>query len=156
MAKWNSPPIAKVYEALGAVADGRVTVVGPTTAQVVSSAHDKTYAVEWSEDLREITSNDNASFWQGYMGYPIIAVLLTLGTIDFDEAVAGWLGGVPWKELNARFRRDYDKAVDSVLAQVEARGGDRAQVTAEVERIFERLAALDLQRPARRKPPPGR
>jgi hypothetical protein len=74
MSTWKSPPKAKVYEALSAVADGRVTLMGGEKAEVVSSDGTKTYHVEWSPDSNQITSNDNASYWQGYMGYPIIAV----------------------------------------------------------------------------------
>ena len=45
-------------------------------ATVVSSDESKTYEVETSADGREIASNDNASYWQGYVGYPAIAVLI--------------------------------------------------------------------------------
>ena len=76
--RWKLPPIAKVYEALSAVADGRVRITGDTAAQVTSSTRDKTYTVHWSPDLAHITANDNASHWQGYTGYPIIAVLFVL------------------------------------------------------------------------------
>ena len=47
MSTWKMPPKAKVYEALSTVADQRVTIIGPSTAQVQSSSHDKTYDVEW-------------------------------------------------------------------------------------------------------------
>lgn len=153
MAAWKLPPIAKVYEALSAVADGRVTLAGSTAARVASSSRDKTYTVAWSADLREITSNDNASLWQGYLGYPIIAVLLALKKIAYNEEVARWLAGVPWKEINNRFKRDYDKAVAHVLHKVESSGGDREAIVREVERIFARLGPLDLQRPEKRTRP---
>ena len=87
MTKWNMPPIAKVYEALSAVADGRVKLTGETTAEVLSSERDKTYTVKWSGGERSITSNDNATRWQGYIGYPIIAVLLETGRIPYDRAM---------------------------------------------------------------------
>jgi len=65
MASLNQPPVAKVYEALSAVGDGRVKLTGDTSAQVVSSGGDKTYTVKWSPDGGEITSDDNATRWQG-------------------------------------------------------------------------------------------
>ena len=105
MARWELPPIAKVYEALSAVADGRVTLTGATSAQVTSSARDKTYTVKWSPDFRHITSNDNASRWQGYTGYPIIAVLLVLKRLDYRPEAAAALAGVPWNELNKQYKR---------------------------------------------------
>ena len=88
MGGWKVPPKAKIYEALTAVADGRVKVKGAETAEVLSSDGTKTYIVKWSADLREMTSNDNSSYWQRYIGYPIIAVLMALGRLDFDETVA--------------------------------------------------------------------
>jgi hypothetical protein len=151
------PPRAKIYEALTAVADQRVDVTGPVTARVVSSSRDKTYDVEWSEDWRAVTANDNASHWQGYIGYPIIAVLLLLGRLSCNGRIAALLAGIPWKAVNDRFKRDYDKAIDHVLGQMEADGGSRAEIEQEVERIYGQLASLGLQRTQpRRRPPRGK
>ena len=94
MSTWKSPPKAKIYEALSAVAGGRVTLMGGEKAEVMSSDGTKTYHVEWSPDLNQITSNDNASYWQGYMGYPIIAVLMVLGRLEYRTEVADFLAGV--------------------------------------------------------------
>jgi hypothetical protein len=154
MASWKQPPPAKVYEALSAVADGRVSVTGPGAATVLSSGRDRTYDVEWSGDGRVITANDNASYWQGYAGYPIIAVLLTIGTLRVDEAVVPHLAGVDWHELNRRYRRDYRAAIDHVLCGLEGRGTDTARIVREVAAVMEQLAELDLERPPRRRRPP--
>ena len=154
MAAWKMPPKAKVYEALSAVADRRVTLTGPTTAQVVSSSRDKAYDVTWSADMRRITSNDNASYWQGYIGYPIIAVLLKTSTIPFSPYIAGLLAGIPWKQVNDQFMRDYNKAVNHVLDQIEAKGGNRSQIIKEVERIYQALVSLALERDQQRRPQP--
>ena len=81
MAPWKLPPRAKVFEAFTAVADGRVRLAGPGSATVTSSRGDKVYDVRWSDDGREVTSNDNASYWQGYLGYPVLAVLLVRGEL---------------------------------------------------------------------------
>jgi len=157
MAAWKMPPRAKIYEALTAVADQRVVVTGPGTARVVSSSRDKTYDVEWSEDWRAATANDNASHWQGYIGYPIIAVLLLLERLSWNGRIAALLAGIPWKAVNDRFKMDYDKAIDHVLGQVEADGGSRAEIEQEVERIYGQLASLGLQRAQpRRRPPRGK
>ena len=42
---WKVPPKAKIYEALTAVADGRVNLKGGETAEVLSSDGTKTYIV---------------------------------------------------------------------------------------------------------------
>ena len=68
MALWKLPPMVKVYEALGAVGDGRVHLSRLRQADVISSSGAKTYQVVWSEDMQKITSNDNASYWQGLYG----------------------------------------------------------------------------------------
>ena len=154
MSPWKMPPKAKVYEALSAVADKRVSITGDTTAQVQSSSRDKTYDVEWSEDISEITSNDNASYWQGYMGYPIIAVLLQIGKISFNPRIAKLLADVPWKSVNEQFKRNYDKAISHILEAIEARGGSRMEITQEVEKIYKQLGLLGLQRSQRRRRPP--
>jgi len=156
MAAWKMPPKAKIYEALSAVADQRVTLTGPTSAQVVSSSRDKAYDVTWSEDMRHFASNDNASYWQGYIGYPIIAVLLQTNAIPYSAHIAGLLAGIPWKQLNDQFKRDYDKAVNHCLDQIEAKGGNRSQIIQEVERIYQALATLAFERDQQRHPRPQR
>ncbi len=151
MTKWNMPPIAKVYEALSAVVDGRVKLTTETSAEVQSSERDQTYTVKWSaegaDSRRSITSNDNATRWQGYIGYPIIAVLLQAGRIPYDSAAAAELAGIPWHALNNQFKRDYDAAVEQVLAQVRERGGDPEAIRREAQRIYAGLAELQLERP---------
>lgn len=156
MVGWKVPPKAKIYEALTAVADGRVKLKDGQTAEVVSSDGTKTYIVEWSADLGQITSNDNASYWQGYIGYPIIAVLMVLGRLDFDETVAQTLSGINWKKTNRRFRNDYDKAVESVLLNLDVEIGLRQTVVSEVDKIFSQIETLELEAlPRRRRPSKG-
>ena len=155
---WKLPPAVafKVYEAFSAVADGRVHLGKPGLAEVVSSGRDRRYVVEWSDDLATIGANDNASYWQGYLGYPAVAALLACGALHADEAVVAMFAGVPWHDLNARFKRDYDAAVDSVLAKLESGGADRARIVAEVAAVLDQLAALGLRRAPRRRRPPRR
>lgn len=104
--------------------------------------------------MKRIRSNDNASYWQGYAGYPVVAVLLALGRIDFNAEIAKSLAGVPWKRINDRFKRDYDKAVDCVLEELEAKGVDKAAVIQQVESIYAQLAALKIERGPRTTLPP--
>ena len=153
MTAWKPPPRAKVFEAFSAVADGRVRVTGPGSAVVLSSGGDKTYDVTWSEDGRTISANDNASYWQGYAGYPILAALLVRGELHAGEDAVRALAGVPWHDLNKRFKRDYDAAVAHVLAGLPGDGPEAAAVEAAVDDVLEQLAALDLQRGPRRRPP---
>ena len=81
------PPIAKVYEAWSAVADGRVKLhPDERRATVTSSNGEKEYTVSWDEDGAAYSSNDNATYWQGYAGYPVIAVLMEQGALPLDRA----------------------------------------------------------------------
>jgi len=154
MAIWKMPPKAKVYEALGALADGRVKIVAEGKGEVVSSTGNKSYSVEWSKDLSSFSSNDNASYWQGYLGYPIIAVLCTLEKIEYNATVSNHLAGVHWKELNKKHKNNYDSAVDEVLASVQRSGIDSQVVVQEVDNIMNQLQALKLDRLQRRSSPP--
>src|SRR5512146_3540376 len=105
------PPPIKVFEAIGAIGDGRVRALDettpPTAWEVASSDGTKRYRVEVSADGREISSNDNASYWQGYLGYPAIAVLMARGTLHASAEAIRALAGIPWKKLNRRFKNDY-------------------------------------------------
>jgi hypothetical protein len=155
MAPWKLPPRAKVFEAFTAIADGRVRIIEPGSAKVASSGGDKTYDVEWSDDGRTFTANDNASYWQGYLGYPIVAVLLARGELHAGEDAVAALAGVPWHELNQQHKRDYEAAVAHVLGELP--DGDAATVEAEADRVLADLTALDLQRAGRgRRPPAGK
>ena len=70
------PPVEKIYEAWSAVADGRVTIDDAARkATVVSSDRTREYTVSWSDDGSVYNSNDNATYWRGYAGYPVIAVM---------------------------------------------------------------------------------
>lgn len=144
--KWKAPPRAKVYEALTAVADGRVRIVAPGAAEVTSSDRSKRYDVRWNEQQTAFASDDNGSKWQGYVGYPIIAVLLALGTISFSRDFADAIAGVEWKRLNDAAKRDYAAVIDYVLAAAESRGVDRVEIEAEVDRIYSAVVDLSLNR----------
>ena len=151
--RWKMPPLAKIYEALGAIGDGRVRLDDPTHASVVSSSGDKTYTVELDPATRQIASNDNASYWQGYLGYPAIAVLLLHGLYAPRPETLKALAGVPWKELNTRYRNDYARTLDEVLARAEARGAGPAAIRAEAAALLEALQAYGARRGRRLRPP---
>lgn len=146
------PPLSKVYEAWSAVADGRVALhPDERRATVASSNGAKEYAVSWSEDGTAYSSNDNATYWQGYAGYPVIAVLMERGALPLDRAVADEFADVNWTELNAAYKRDYAAAVAHV---VEARGLDEARVQEAARAVHDALRALDLvMKRASIKPP---
>ena len=153
---WKMPPLVKVYEALGAIGDGRVRIADARRAFVTSSDGSKTYEVETSEDGGEISSNDNASYWQGYLGYPAIAVMIARGLIRPDETAVHALAGVAWKQLNTRYRNDYDRTIEDVTRRAAERGCDPAALRAAAQAVLDSLRALAPRRGPRRRPPRSR
>lgn len=134
--KWKHPPVAKIYEALGAVADGRVRVSG-NSAQVFSSSGNKFYSVTYHKDSESIMANDNGSFYKGYLGYPAVAFLMCIGELDYSRAVAEMLKGIHWKDLNQKFKNDFNKAVEHVLLTKSPE--QRAEIESEVEKLDQQL-----------------
>ena len=103
------PPVEKVYEAWTALADDRYDL-SPEALVVRSSDGSKEYRVTWDDGGR-YRSNDNATFWQGYAGYPVIMALMLQGRVPFNGEVAAWFKGIPWKALNDAHKRDYAAAL---------------------------------------------
>ena len=134
------PPVEKAYEAYSAIADGRVEMhADEGYAFVDSSDGAKTYEVAWEDDV--YSSNDNGTYWQGYAGYPVLAILILQGRLPElgGEALAD-LAGVPWKQLNDAHKRDYAAAADEALA-----GKPHEQeIRAAADELNQALAGLDL------------
>ena len=149
---WKLPPLVKVYEALGALGDGRVELQDEARAKVLSSDRSRTYQVEISADGRTISSNDNASYWQGYLGYPAIAVMLKRGFCPVRTEAINALAGIPWSKLNRRFHNDYNRTVDEVMRQAGERGFDPKVISAEAKAVLSKLSEVALMRGARRRP----
>ena len=103
------PPVEKVYEAWTALVDDRYDL-SPEALIVRSSDGSKEYRVTWDDEER-YRSNDNATFWQGYAGYPVIMALMLQGRVPFNGEVAAWFKGIPWKALNDAHKRDYAAAL---------------------------------------------
>lgn len=89
------PPIEKVYEAYSAIADERI-IMHDTYALVKSSDGKKTYEVDWKDNV--YSSSDNATYWQGYPGYPVLAVLMLQGKLPYHKENAEKMKNVPWKK----------------------------------------------------------
>lgn len=146
---WALPPIEKIYEAFSAIADRRVKI-SQGFALVSSSDYKKEYTVVWNGDY--YSSNDNASYWQGYLGYPVIAVLMLQGKITFNNAIPEYFKNINWKKLNSEYKNQYDKAVSSVLERLKSEGIDVKTIKEEVMNIFEQIKTLDIKRKRAQKP----
>jgi hypothetical protein len=145
MALKKNPPFQKVFEAYSAIADGRVEMMpGERRARVMSSEGDKVYTVQWSEDEGVYRSNDSATFWQGYPGYPVIAVLMLQGKVPFSEDDAQLLSGVDWAAANKASKRDYDAALEGVLDERGISGEQRSGLVDRSREAYGILCGLDI------------
>lgn len=152
--KWKQPPINKVYEALGAIADERIEVVG-NTAKVYSSSRGKYYDVTYDPASNAITANDNASYYAGYLGYPSIAFLLKAEVVKYDQSIVTYFKGFAWKDINQKFKNDFAKTdayIDGEIA--DHYGVDIDQLHAALDRIFDAIISLRLNKLATTKKPP--
>lgn len=132
-------PVAKVYEALTAIADNRI-LLKEQEAQVTSSDNQKVYQVKWQDN--KYTSNDNATFWQGYPGYPVVAVLMLQGKIKYSKDVLKYLKDINWHLLNEQFKKNYDEAILAVLAKYDDETIEFIKES--VEYIYKQLLNLDI------------
>ncbi|MCH5214266.1 MAG: hypothetical protein J1E97_03665 [Muribaculaceae bacterium] len=107
-------PKEKVYEAWTAIEDNRVSLHADY-ATVKSSDDSKEYIVRFDGDV--YASDDNATYWRGYPGYPVVAVLMLQGRLPFDAEVAHLWKDVNWKEINTRFKNRYAEAVAFVAKE---------------------------------------
>lgn len=136
------PPAEKIYEAWSAVADGRVTIDDAARkATVVSSDRTREYTVSWSDDGSVYNSNDNATYWRGYAGYPVIAVMMMQGRLPLDRLEAERYADVNWKKINTEYHNNYSAA----LAEIEAvRDIDTRLITEAADRVMARLSELPV------------
>ena len=146
------PPRIKVLEALGSIADGRVRKIGENIARVTSSTGDRKYLVYVDPEKRVAYSDDNGTKYRGYIGYPIIAMLMIEGALPYDERIAKALAGIPWKKLNERFKR-YAIVERIVKREALQRGVKPKEIDSFIRKVMDRLSALNL-RYSEPPPPP--
>ncbi len=144
--KLSTPPRIKVLEALGAIADGRVAEEGGGRFRVISSDGSRSYSVyvEPRDQRRFIAcSTDNGTVFRGYVGYPIISVLVVLGYLPRDEVAERALSGIPWRKLNEILKRYY-LVEREVLRVASSRGVTSSRLEQLVSRVLSTLERYEL------------
>lgn len=149
--KWKIPSITKIYEALGTLADERMEVVG-NTAKSYSSSRNKFYTITYDPDANAIMSNDNSSFYKGELGYPSIAFLMKFGVLSFDQDCANLLKGIAWKDINQKFKNDFEKALDFILSSKTEK--ERTRLKEFTERVYEEIKKLKIGMLGQKTTPP--
>ena len=132
------PPIEKILEAYTAIADNHVKLENDQ-ALVTSSNETKTYTVTFHDNT--YTSNDNASYWQGYLGYPGIVVLMLQGKLPYDKELAQQFAGVDWNKINQEYKRNYAQAADAVMT---AKGIDKKKAETELHHVYNVIKQLSI------------
>lgn len=135
------PPIEKIYEAYSAIADNRVTLM-KESAVVLSSNKEKKYTVTWENGV--YTSNDNASYWRGYAGYPIIAVLMLQKKLSLNSDIIDYFKEINWTELNKKYKAKYSEAVEEVMDNLNRKNVNVSKIKEEVEKVYEEIKALNI------------
>jgi len=135
------PPIEKIHEAYSAIADGRV-FLKEEEAEVSSSDLTKKYLVTWKGET--YSSNDNASYWQGYPGYPILAVLMLQGKLSLNREIADCFKGISWKKLNTEYKNQFAKAVKVVMDQLKEKGIDCDKINEEINQVYQEIGQLAI------------
>jgi hypothetical protein len=145
------PPRIKVLEALSAIADGRIKLLGDKEAEVVSSDGSRTYKVYVDLGRRAAYSDDNGTIYRGYVGYPIISFLMARGVLPVDERLGQALKGIPWRKLNEQYKK-YDAVMELVKAQLKEKGIPGEEVDRYIDLVMAHLRKLGLrlEKPAER------
>ena len=133
------PPLEKVYEAFSAIGDERIRLED-NAYTVYSSDKSKYYTVTEKDNVYR--SDDNATYWQGYPGYPVIAVLILQGKLPYNREVCEEMKGIPWKVLNDKYRRDYAAAAEEALRGL---GTDSQKIREEAQKVYDALQELDIE-----------
>jgi len=151
---WSEPHISKTYEAIGAIGDDRIEAEG-NTAKVYSSSRNKYYDVEWDPNTQMISSNDNSSYWVGDLGYPSIALLIVKHVITCDPSLITALSGFAWKDINQKYKNNFDKTVEEIRHILETeRGVDMVDFDKKLSVVIQQVNSLKLKKPAKKKKPP--
>lgn len=149
---WKVPPVIKIYEALGAVVDGRLEISG-NTAKCYSSSGNKFYDISYSPEQNAIMVNDNGSYWKGYLGYPAIAFLLQTGVLNLQEELAYYFKSIAWKDINQKFKNDFDKTIEYIFDGVDQ--SKRKEIGEYAEQLLEDIKKLSLSKLGEQQKPPS-
>ncbi len=140
---WKDPSVTKIYEALGAVADGRIEVSN-NTGICYSSSGNKHYDITFDPDSNSIMSNDNTSYWTGELGYPAVAFLLKIALLEYREELANLLQGIAWKDINQKFKNNFEAALEYILQDMEL--SKREELAGYTRTLVDEIKGLKLKK----------
>jgi hypothetical protein len=147
MESWKLPDEIKVLEAVSALYDGRLRVDrknGQATCQ--SSDNQRQYTVKFDLSRKAITSDDNSAHWQGRLGYPAIAALIQQKVLPDNSKIGQGLIGIPWRELNQRYKNNYKKTFAVVLEIAKGRGLSEKEIHDYQKTVIEAIRQKDFKK----------
>lgn len=155
MTTWLPPHISKIYEALTAIADKRIELVGDNEARITSSSRGKFYTITYNPTTNSIMSNDNTAYYTGSVSYPMIALLMLKGVINYDQSLLSPLSNIVWKDIMQMYKNDYDKGIKHVLQDLSQRGVGTAQIEDKIKPIYQQALSLNLNYLGSKTRPPS-
>lgn len=143
----NLPPPEKIYEAWGALTDGRFhTKSLPASlsgeATVISSSGQKEYQLKW--DNNNYYSNDTATWWQNYPGYPVLALLMYRGILPYNPEIAQFFKNIAWETINREAKRDYAKALELVFEKLKLPLEKKTEIQNLASETYTKLSTLSI------------
>jgi len=143
---WRIPPRVKILEALGSIADKRISILsekvvnGKTVikAMCISSEKNRVYNIIYIPEDNSIFSDDNGSKFKGYLGYPSIALLMLKKVLSFSPEISLFLKNVPWKKMNEKFK-NYYKTESEVKRMLAKKGISEKKVDKFIEKIIKEI-----------------
>ena len=133
------PPLEKIPEAYTAIEDNRVELFSDY-ATVKSSDYKKEYLIKWKENI--YSSNDNSTYWQGYAGYPVIAILMLQNKLSLNKKISKYFSSINWNELNKNNKRNYQKSLEDVLINIPKE--EQKLIYKEIDKVYEEIKKLNL------------
>lgn len=134
------PPIEKIPEAYTAIVDERISI-NENLATVTSSDKKKEYIIKWQDNL--YYSNDASTYWQGYIGYPVIAVLMLQNKLSLNKKIAEYFKNINWNQLNKENKRNYRLSLEIALKELSKE--EKEEIERELEKVFKEIQELDIE-----------
>lgn len=142
------PPPEKFLEAWSAIGANRVHLLSPLDAssgeaEVKSSDNSKIYRLAW--DGKIYRSTDNATVWQAYPGYPVLALLMLKGLLPLPQDLATLFAPINWHELNKKSKADYSRAAHEAFATLKLDEAEVLRIEKLVQESCALLSGLDIE-----------
>ncbi len=139
VSSWKEPHIIKILEAYSVIADARYEKKD-NYLWVYSSDYEKRYTVE--NFIDGYASNDNMSYNNGILGYPIVVKLALEGKIYLNQNIAVLFKGINWTSLNEKCKKDFTLSFETVMAELANQGINTEIVRDEVNSVYSQLLLL--------------